>query len=104
MCYKKIFDILDPLTTIFQSKDIDLLGAVNSLQVVTNSIKILRSDVAFKNLYYEATTFMNKSEFTFTPLPMQRSRKKKYCQEKQLQTIQLWIQNCCIKSKLTSLL
>lgn len=77
MCYKKLFDILDPVTKIFQSTDIDLLGAVNSIQAVTNSIKMLRSDDAFKDLCNEATTFMNKSEFTFIPLPMQRNRKKK---------------------------
>lgn len=67
MCYKKLFDILDPVTKIFQSTDIDLLGAVNSIQAVTNSIKMLRSDDAFKDLCNEAITFMNKSEFTFIP-------------------------------------
>jgi hypothetical protein len=70
------------VTTIFQSQYIDLLGAVNSLRSVSNSIKLLRSDNAFNNLCNEATeqhetTFMNKSEFTFTSLPVQWSRKKK---------------------------
>lgn len=77
ICYKKLFNILDPVTKIFQSQDIDLLGAVNSLRAVSSSLKILRSDDAFNNLYNEAITYMNKSEFTFTSLPMQRSRKKK---------------------------
>jgi len=77
ICYKNLFNILDPVTIIFQSLDIDLLGAVNSLQAVSNSVKRLRSDDAYNDLCNEATTFMNKSEFTFTSLPIQRSRKKK---------------------------
>lgn len=77
ICYKNLFNILDPVTKIFQSKDIDLLGAVNSLQAVSSSIKRLRSDDAYNDLCNEATTFMNKSEFTCTSLPIQRSRKKK---------------------------
>lgn len=77
ICYKNLFNILDPVTKMFQSQDIDLLGAVNSLQAVSSSIKRLRSDDAFNDLCNEATKFMNKSEFTFTSLPIQRSRKKK---------------------------
>ncbi|XP_008179475.1 52 kDa repressor of the inhibitor of the protein kinase-like [Acyrthosiphon pisum] len=77
ICYKNLFNILDPVTKMFQSQDIDLLGAVNSLQAVSSSIKRLRSDDAFNDLCNEATKFMNKSEFTFTSLPIQRSRKNK---------------------------
>ncbi|KAL4104419.1 hypothetical protein QTP88_019720 [Uroleucon formosanum] len=75
--YKNLFNILNPVTKIFQCQDIDLLGTVNSLQAVSSSIKRLRDLNAYNDLCNEATKCMNKSEFTFTSLPIQRSRKKK---------------------------
>lgn len=39
ICFSKIFQLLDSVTKILQSPNIDLLGAVNSLQVVLDNIK-----------------------------------------------------------------
>jgi len=77
ICFSKIFQLLDPVTKILQSPDIDLLGAVNSVQVVLDNIKKMRSDKVFQNICNETTIFMEKSDFEFTSLPVKRCRRKK---------------------------
>lgn len=77
LTFTKIFNILDPITKTFQSPDIDLLGAVTSLQVVIKDLKILRCDDEFNELYNEATDIITKSQYEFKMLATSRSRKKK---------------------------
>lgn len=77
ICFSKIFQLLDPVTKILQSPDIDLLGAVNSVQVVLDNIKKIRSDKIFQNICNETTIFMEKSDFELTSLPVKRCRRKK---------------------------
>ncbi|KAL4105180.1 hypothetical protein QTP88_020452 [Uroleucon formosanum] len=45
----KIFQLLDPVTKSLQSPDIDLLEALNNIQVVLDNIKKIRSDKIFQN-------------------------------------------------------
>lgn len=75
--FSKLFEILDPATKMLQSPDIDLLGAVNSIQVILDNIKNMRSDNVFAKIYDEALNFVNQSEFEFTPISVKRCRRKK---------------------------
>jgi len=50
LTFRKIFNILDPITKTFQSPDIDVLGAVTSLQVVMKDLKNLCCDDEFNVL------------------------------------------------------
>lgn len=77
LTFTKIFNILDSITKTFQSPDIDLLGAVTSLQVVMKDLKNLRCDYEFNGLYNEATNIITKSQYEFKMLTTSRSRKKK---------------------------
>lgn len=77
LTFTKIFNILDPITKTFQSPDIDLLGAVTSLQVVMKDLKNLRCDDEFNELYNEATNIITKSQYEFKMLATSRSRKKR---------------------------
>lgn len=76
LTFTKIFNILDPVTKTFQSPDIDLLGAVTSLQVVMKDLQNLRCDDEFNELYNEATNIIKKSQYVFKMLATSRSRKK----------------------------
>lgn len=49
ICFSKIFQLLDPVTKSLQSPDIDLLEALNNIQVVLDNIKKIRSDKIFQN-------------------------------------------------------
>lgn len=75
--YIDIFYILDPLTRILQSINIDLLGAIKSLHVVTDKIKELRTDNAYLELCKKSKNYIEKSDMEFSPLPIHRIRKKK---------------------------
>ncbi|KAL4098047.1 hypothetical protein QTP88_022719 [Uroleucon formosanum] len=77
LIFTKIFNILDPITKTFQSPDIDLLGAITSLQVVKKDLKNLRCDDEFNELYNEATNIITKSQYEFKMLATSRSKKKK---------------------------
>lgn len=77
LTFTKIFKILDPITKIFQSPDIDLLGAINSLELAVKDLQKLRCDEEFNALCEEATLLMSNSQYEFTVLPQKRSRKKK---------------------------
>lgn len=45
--YTQIFDIISPLSTILQSKDLDLLGAIESVLFSVESLKKLRNEAGF---------------------------------------------------------
>ncbi|XP_050065873.1 zinc finger MYM-type protein 1-like [Aphis gossypii] len=93
LTFTKIFNILDPITKTFQSPDIDLLGAVTSIQVAMEDLKNLRCDDELNKLNNEATNLISKSQYEFTMLATNRSRrKKKECPEKMRLTKLLMIQ------------
>lgn len=73
----KIFNILDPISKLFQSPDIDLLGAITSLEIAMQDLKKLRCDEQFIKLFQEASIFITESKYEFTKLLINRSRKKK---------------------------
>lgn len=61
---------------MLQSSDIDLLGAINSLEVAVKDLRKLQCNEAFNELY-EATLLMSNSRYEFTVLLKKQSRKKK---------------------------
>jgi len=75
--YIDIFCIVDPLTRILQSINIDLLGTIKSLHLVTDKIKELRTDNAYTELCKKTENYIEKSDMEFSPLPIHRTRNKK---------------------------
>jgi len=84
LCFKKIFNLIDPLTRMLQAIDIDLLSAINNIQNVHTSLKQIRCEKIFEEIFKESNCFMSDraNEFEFTHLAITRSRiKKKFFDE-----------------------
>lgn len=78
-CFKKIFHMIDPLTRMLQAIDIDLLSAANNIQNVHTSLKQMRCENIFEEIYKESKSFMSDQadKFEFTQLAVTRSRTKR---------------------------
>lgn len=79
LCFKKIFNLIDPLTRMLQAIDIDLLSAINNIKNVHTSLKQIRCENIFEEIFTESNCFMSDraDEFEFTQLVVNRSRTKK---------------------------
>lgn len=76
--FKKIFEILEPLTRTLQARDIDILAAIHLVNSAKESIVALRTEESFKNILILARDFDNKYENEeFEPLRTARKRKVK---------------------------
>ncbi|KAK3911539.1 Zinc finger MYM-type protein 1 [Frankliniella fusca] len=67
-----IFKEVEPLSTSLQGVDVDLMAAVNHLEVVLKALADLRSDVSFADLVERKNKFIADSSYensAFTPLP-----------------------------------
>lgn len=83
--YIDIFCIVDPLTRILQSINIDLLGTIKSIHLVTDKIKELRKDNAYTELCKKTENYIENSDMEFSPLPIHRPRKKKRLPSEQIE-------------------
>jgi len=71
--FKHLFDILEPVTKQFQSRDLDVLLATNILQ---NSIlKFIKLRKNFKHVQTVADEFSQNSAISFDPLKITRKKK-----------------------------
>jgi len=57
--FKKIFNLIDPLTRMLQAIDIDLLSAINIIQNVHTSLKQIRCENIFEEIFTESNCFMS---------------------------------------------
>ncbi|KAL4142102.1 hypothetical protein QTP88_004624 [Uroleucon formosanum] len=74
--FKKIFTVLSPLSKIMQSVDIDLLTVTNIVETSKHNLNFLSDDDnIFGNLYEEAQSFINKSDYEFEVLRTTRIKK-----------------------------
>ncbi|KAF0748537.1 zinc finger MYM-type protein 1-like, partial [Aphis craccivora] len=91
--FKKIFEILEPLNKVLQSKDIDLLGAINSVNECLKMLNVLRDncDIEFNQIFKTTHTFikpLNKTVkdykvYNISPLTQTRIiySKRRYAEE-----------------------
>jgi len=77
--FKHLFDILGPLSKLFQGRDLDILAAVNYLKKAENNITMMRNDEVFNDICEEAKSFSKKhfGDFEINNLRSFRNRKKK---------------------------
>lgn len=77
--FHKLFDILAPLNTLLQSKDLDLLAAVSGIEEAQKTLKQLRqNDKAYGQLIHDVNHFIEENDqFIFSELKVNRYRKKK---------------------------
>lgn len=76
LSFKKIFEILEPLTRTLQARDIDILAAMHLVNSAKESIVALRTDETFENILILAKEFDNKHDNEeFEPLQIVRKRK-----------------------------
>lgn len=76
--FKTIFDVLEPLNRILQSRDIDILSTVSVINKVKNIIQLYRTDKKFNKIIETIKVFIETCEIeNFTPLENVRSRKKR---------------------------
>lgn len=77
LTYIEVFDIITPLSNILQAKDMDLLGAVDSVFKSINSLQKLRNDSKFTEIINELKEFKNNSTLNIEDFkPLQMNRKK----------------------------
>lgn len=55
--FKRLFVILEPLSTILQGQDLDILAAVNYLKKAEHNISIIRNDEVFTEIFEEARIY-----------------------------------------------
>lgn len=76
LSFKKIFEILEPLTRTLQARDIDILAAMCLVNNAKESIVALRTEETFENILILAKEFDDKYENEeFEPLGTARKRK-----------------------------
>ncbi|KAL4152763.1 hypothetical protein QTP88_000596 [Uroleucon formosanum] len=77
--FQKLFNILAPLNTLLQSKDLDLLAAVNGIDEAQKKLtQVRQNDKTYDNLIHEANHFIKENnQFIFSELKINRIRKKK---------------------------
>ncbi|XP_025202917.1 zinc finger MYM-type protein 1-like [Melanaphis sacchari] len=74
-CFKYIFEILGPVNILLQSKDLDLLSAMNSIHNAQLDIQNLRDGNIFNKILIDVNNFINKfSQFEFSDKLNQRIR------------------------------
>lgn len=66
--FKKLFDILEPVTRMFQSHDMDILLATNIVSKTIYEIKEMRTNNSFEIVMTLTNNFIEKSDQNFTPL------------------------------------
>jgi len=79
MWFQKIFNVLSPLSTLLQTRDLDLLAGVNSINDAKKSIQKLRkNDSIMEYLTNEVNIFIKENDsFEFSEFKTTRIRKKK---------------------------
>ncbi|XP_008178520.1 zinc finger MYM-type protein 1-like [Acyrthosiphon pisum] len=77
--FKQIFELTSPLTKFLQGVNIDLLGASEYVKLILEKIHTFRSEHQLKKLVEDKNTFIasKANELSFTPLSLNRIRKKK---------------------------
>jgi hypothetical protein len=79
--FKKLFNILAPLNTILQTKDLDLLVAVSVICEAQKTLQNARNnepDLLFESLINEVNNYLNENEtFEFEDMKTKRIRRKK---------------------------
>lgn len=98
--FKKLFNILAPLNSILQTKDLDLLAAVRVICEAQKTLQNARnkeSDILFESLINEVNNYTKDNKtFEFEDIKTKRSRRKKKlsgqkaCDEPILDPIQLF--------------
>jgi len=80
LTYQSIYKDVEPFSTSLQGVDMDLMAAVNHVDIVLKSLSSLRSDESFADLLRRKDEFTGASQFTFTAVPpptTARSRRKR---------------------------
>ncbi len=80
LIFKKNFSILQPLSAMLQSIDIDLIGATHYIDSVQTTLSNLRTEEEFQNILHEKDEFIEihqREDYVFTPLPAARARRVK---------------------------
>ncbi|XP_022168063.1 zinc finger MYM-type protein 1-like, partial [Myzus persicae] len=79
LTFKKIFDLVNPLSKLLQGKNIDLLNAVSYVKFVLKRIQELRSETQFKIIVNEKNKFLESkfNHFYMIPLTEIRTRRIK---------------------------
>lgn len=75
--FKKLFQIIEPVNKILQTRDLDLLAATNLMESAKHKIKLLndRSLNAFQDIIKEVDQFVIDSEQEFTPIVVSRPKR-----------------------------
>lgn len=75
--FKKLFQIIEPVNKILQTRDLDLLASTNLIENAKHKIKLLndRSFNAFQNIIKEVDQFEINSEQEFTPIVVSRPKR-----------------------------
>lgn len=68
ICFKNLFDVLNPLNKAFQESDIDLLTATDLIFSARYDLKKIRNDNIFQNTVNNAKAFINASNREFEEL------------------------------------
>jgi len=68
--FQKIFNILAPFNTLLQSKDLDLLAAVNGIDEAQKKFtQVRQNDKTYDNLIHEVNHFIKENnQFIFSEL------------------------------------
>jgi len=76
--FKHIFEVMEPLSKILQSRDLDLLTAVDYLKKVEQKITMMRTDEKFNTIFEEAKQFSEEhfGDFNMNNLMSFRNRKR----------------------------
>lgn len=79
ICFRKVFDILEPVNKLLQEVDLNLLAAVNAISDAKKLLKELRkNENTFDDLIKEVNQFiLNKNELIFSELKILRNRRIK---------------------------
>lgn len=78
-CFQKILSILEPVSTLLQKKDFDLLSVSYLIKQKYNQLVLIRCETALNKILSEADNFITSisKSFDIKPLPKNRLRKKK---------------------------
>lgn len=79
LTFRKIFDLVNPLSKFLQGKNVDLLNAVSYVQFVLKKMQELRNETQFKIIVNEKNIFLDSrsNDFYFLPLTDIRTRRIK---------------------------
>lgn len=76
-CFKSLLEILEPVSSLFQKNDLDLLTASCLIKKKRDEINLQRSEKSFSIILADTEAFINSIKFNFNPLLIGLPKKEK---------------------------